>query len=1407
MTEIWERVLQVERVGVEDNYFELGGDSIRSLQILYQAREAGIDFAMQDLFKYRTVRTLVEAWRKRDQIKEDEPSEMNVPMVEMEDAYQPHGDIEDIYPMSQSQIGMIYHSKLDSTQDLYHNIHSFHLQAEYDEQAWTKAIEELVSRHPILRTSFDLVHSNQPVQRVHRQVEVPLRFFDIRSLSQSEQDEQIHLYIESERNKPFDWTEAPIIRLSIHQRSENTFQLVITEHHAVLDGWSVATMQIELFQLYLHQLHLAEPLSSAPIAKYKDFIALEQKAIRSDSSKPFWEQQLSDHHHNQLPRLLSQEKTLSGADMKYENVAISSDVSQQLKDLSLRLQVPIKSVLLAAHLRVISFLCNQKAMITGVVWNGRPEQEDSERALGMFLNTLPFCMQLKDEAWNDLICRVFDREQEIMPHRHYPLAQIQRDVGGQPLFETFFNFTSFYVLQEMEQSPYIQILDECSHADTNFTFGVEFSLDHTTSNVHLHLRWDGRQFPLEQIERFAGYYQTALYQMANEPESRYLLTHLLSEVERTRLIEDWNDTGRDYPVRSLHELFEEQVWKTPDRMALHFEGTEWTYQQLNTQANKVAGVLKQQGVQDNVKVGLLFDRSLELVASLYGVIKAGGTYVPFDPESPADRLAFLLEDADISVLITQKKWLDSLPSTATQILTVEDIWASDQTESNLSISGPSHPDCIAYMIYTSGSTGKPKGVMISHRSIHNRLLWMQEQYSLTEEDRVLQKTPYSFDVSVWEFFWPLITGASLVIASPNGHKDPHYLADLIESQRITTLHFVPSMLRLFVEEAAPGKCLSMKRVFCSGEALSYPLQQKFFGRFQASLHNLYGPTETTVDVTYWECRPDTELAVVPIGRPVANTQAYILDDQYQPLPLGTPGELFIGGVQVGSGYHNREQMTAERFIANPFINGERLYKTGDLVRFQPDGNIEYLGRNDDQVKIRGFRIELGEIVSVLSEHTAVHESVVMAQKGRDDEPYLVAYVIACLDKKAEIEAFLSNRLPNYMIPHLVLLDRFPVTQNGKLDRKVLATLETDIHQSQEQNLVKPRNDVESELVGIWEEVLGRSPISVQDHFFKLGGHSIAAVRLISRINQHFHIELPLSVLLQKTTIQDLAIRIRHSESSPELASPLVPFGSEDGRDEKIPLFFVHPIGGSAFCYTGLAAHLEPAFAVYAFQSLHLEGMYELQTSVEEMAKTYLEAMRTVQKKGPYSLGGWSFGGVIAYEIVNQLQQQGEEIAHLILLDSYAPTGSNQQTDWTEEELIHSFLQDLLHTTTSSEEKGTTKQLTQSKTSSQSVFTRLLEQGNVPPDMDEQRIERLYQVFQANVRAGGNYIPQTGCKAPTILIRAQEEGSEEDDNLTLAWDQLIQTPIEVVTASGNHYTILQDPYVKELAETMQQRINH
>ncbi|MCR8844952.1 amino acid adenylation domain-containing protein [Paenibacillus sp. SC116] len=1390
LADIWSQVLQVESIGVTDHYFELGGDSIRSLQILYQAREAGLNFSMQDLFKYPTIRGLIHTL-KPNVMEQKEESDW---LLEDERAGLPDW-IEDVYPMSQSQIGMLYHSKLQSDTRTYHNVHTFKIRAPYSESAWIYAVKALIDRHPILRTSFELVRFHTPMQLVYRNIDLPLSFHDISQYSSEEKEAQLEAFILSERNNHFDWAKAPLIRFSVHRLDDDRFQLGITEHHAILDGWSVATMQVELFNLYLHHSGLSQMLlQDSPVVTYKDFIHLEYAAIRSSESREFWKRQLDGITMNKLPNLPSWSKA-HGSDMSSESIAIPAVLSKKLLELAHRLQVPIKSVLLAAHLRIICLLCNQVDITTGVVFNGRPEQRDSERVLGMFLNTLPFRLQLQSHSWSQLIYDVFELEQDMLAHRHYPLAQIQQDQSGLELFETFFNFTNFHVLRELEEVTHMELLDERSYAETSFAFGVEFGVDPVVSDVRLDLRWDRVRFSDEQIERIGGYFLTVLCKMTDDTDSGYMGLHLLSEAEQ-QFMHVWNETERAYPVHCLHEQLEAQVRSTPESIALHFEGVEWSYYDLNVKANQIANALREQNIGAEARIGILFERSLELVASLYGTLKAGGAYVPIDPEFPEERLEYLIMDSGIEILLVQRKWKSIVPPSNTVVLIVEDIL--NEAGNKEFVCDGYDPDKLAYVLYTSGSTGNPKGVMITHRSISNRIQWMQEEYRLTADDSVMQKTPYSFDVSVWEFFWPLLIGAKLVIARAGGHKEPQYLAGLIAEQQITTLHFVPSMLSLFMEQASPEKCQSLRRVFCSGESLPFQVQQQFLYRFDAKLYNLYGPTEATVDVTHWECHKESPWEVVPIGRPVANTQTYILDDHLQMVPIGTPGELYIGGVQVGRGYLNREELTRERFIQDPFRMGGNLYKTGDMARFLPDGNIEYLGRNDDQVKIFGVRIELGEIERVLAGQDDVREAVVVALKNPNGEPTLVAYVVADERDEKAIMQQAKIKLPLYMVPRLVFLDSVPVNHNGKADRKALIALGTGQTDKNERALIAPRNELEAALLEIWEQVLGHTSISTQDHFFQIGGHSIAAVRLMSRITKHFNLELPLSVLFEHATIQDLALLIRQEKDLPGTSSTLINFTPQSSG---LPMFFVvHPIGGNSICYARLAEELGQTFHVYGLQSLGLDGNHKPQTKVEEMANSYIQAIRTIQPQGPYYLGGWSFGGVIAYEIVRQLQTAGEEIALLAMYDSFAPIDIHRSNDDDKEPLLYRFIEDIVGTI-GNEISVHQRETIHSYEDMDQLLPLLQGWHCIPQDLDHHRMGRLYQVFVANVQAERAYIPQGVLQVPTLLITANEGEMLPGDDLTLGWQHLIQAPIWNSSILCSHYSMLMQPHVTVLANEM------
>jgi amino acid adenylation domain-containing protein len=655
------------------------------------------------------------------------------------------------------------------------------------------------------------------------------------------------------------------------------------------------------------------------------------------------------------------------------------------------------------------------------------------------------------------------------------------------------------------------------------------------------MNYDTRRYSDATIVQIFRHFQTLLEAFAANPYQPLSAFSLLTEGELQKLLVDFNQTTVPYPTNTtLTQLFEAQVAKTPEAVAVQYGQEYLTYAQLNRRANQLAHFLQKMGVGPETLVGVFMDRSLEMVISLYGILKAGGAYVPLDPEYPAERVAFMLEDTQVPVLLTQNQLLEQLSSiqnlAATRMETtaqISELICLDSEWSTLAQESPDNPvsgakaENLAYVIYTSGSTGRPKGVMNEHRGICNRLQWMQDEYKLTETDRVLQKTPFSFDVSVWEFFWPLLFGARLVVAKLGGHKDSDYLVNLIVEQEITTLHFVPSMLQAFLLNKNVESCQSLKRVICSGEALPYTLQERFFARLKAELHNLYGPTEAAVDVTYWACQRESELTTVPIGWPVANTQIYLLDSELQPIPIGLPGELHIGGVQVARGYLNRKELTAEKFIGDPFSTeaGGRLYKTGDLARHMPDGNILYLGRLDHQVKIRGNRIELGEIEATLSQHPSVREVVVVAHEYSPGDNRLAAYVVSKQEQSisiSQLRDFLSKRLPEYMIPaSYIMLDTMPLSPNGKVNRRALP-MPNQVRPELNETYVAPRNATEETLAEILATTLKLENVGVYDNFFDLGGDSILSLRVMMQLSQAFQIEFAPVALFEMPTVVDLA---------------------------------------------------------------------------------------------------------------------------------------------------------------------------------------------------------------------------------------------------------------------------------------------
>jgi amino acid adenylation domain-containing protein len=861
-----------------------------------------------------------------------------------------------------------------------------------------------------------------------------------------------------------------------------------------------------------------------------------------------------------------------------------------------------------------------------------------------------------------------------------------------------------------------------------------------------------------------------------------------------------NNTTVQYPDgnRSLHSLVEVQAMRTPEEVALVFENENISYRQLNERSNQLAHYLRKQGIGPNVFVGVCAERSVEMVLALLAILKAGGAYIPLDPEYPTERLAMMIKDSQTLGVLTQKKLLDHLSSRDTPAFCLDADWKSLASESTSNPNISVHPSDAAYAIYTSGSTGRPKGVVNVHQGIVNRLLWMQDAYRLTGDDRVLQKTPYSFDVSVWEFFWPLMTGARLVMARPGGHRDPRYLADVISRESITTLHFVPSMLRSFLEAIEIPKRSTVRQVFCSGEALPADLQQRFFSRMDADLYNLYGPTEAAVDVTHWTCRRDDKRSFVPIGRPIANTEIYILDDRLKQTPAGAEGELHIGGIGLARGYLNRPELTAEKFIRNPFSRdpNARLYKTGDLARFLPSGDIEYLGRLDFQVKIRGFRIELGEIEVAISRYPGIRQQVVVAREDTPGDKRLVAYIVPAQTETFKIsglQEFLKSQLPDHMVPVVVVLTEMPLSSNGKIDRKALP-LPTFGNRSEAEGFVPARNEIEKSLADIWSELLAIQTIGIKDNFFELGGHSLLAIRLVSRIEQSFGKELSLASLLEAQTIEQQADLILGQNGQGQTARN----ESNNLSDQRaqLPFFF---LGGDA-TFLPLSQGLR---AAHQLHSLGMQASFVQSgsgpDSLPAIAGHFVRVIRSRQPQGPYMLAGWCAHGLLALEVAQQLRAQGEQIALLMMIEVTNPVRrkeypkwkrliSTAQLKWHLLKFEYGYLGQVSRAQKFKYIGGRFSRKASGINGSlwkwlRSSSAREKTRSNKSP------VEALYSAVE-------DYQPMPYL-GPIVLFRSIERTFGFGQDLRLGWADALGGELEICESPGNHYTIYMEPNVREL----------
>ena len=1358
-----------------------------------------------------------------------------------------------VFPTSFAQQRLWFLDQLAPGNPFYNVSTALHLTGSLNFTALKQTFNEIVRRHETLRTRFVMVEQ-QPVQAIPAEscanapsLTIPLPLIDLRNFDSPERDTQVQQIVTQEAQHPFNLTTGPLLRVKLLQLDEAEYLLLLNLHHIVADGWSIGVLIKELGVLYkalagdkrclTTSYSVSALLPELPI-QYADFAQWQREWLQGEAANGtsplqsqlvYWQKQLNGISVLNLPtdRLRPAVPSYRGAKQFLE---LPHSLTQALEALSSQEGVTLFMTMLAAFQTLLYRYTQQEDIVVGSPIANRNRSE-LEGLIGFFVNSLVLRTDFSAKAtFRELLNRVREITLEAYSHQDLPFEKLveelhpERDLSYHPFFQVVFSLQNTPI-ETLELSGLTLSLFEFDSKTAKLD--LEFHLWQDSESLKGQMVYSTDLFDDKTITRMLGHFQTLLESIVANPEQRISDLSLLTVQERQELLIDWNDTKRDYPEnKCFHQLFEAQVQETPDAIALVFDDEQLSYKELNIRSNQLAHYLKKLGVVPDVLVGICVERSPEAIVALLGILKAGGAYLPLDPSLPQERLDFMLEDAQVSVLLTQEKLLKHFEDFSNPIICIDKDWATITQHSQENPTSCVTFDNLAYVIYTSGSTGKPKGVLLQHQGLSNLAASQIEVFNIQPINRILQFASLSFDASIFEIVMALQTGATLYLANKESLLPGQLLLNLLREKAITHVTLPPAVLAVLATESLPA----LQTIICAGESCTDDIVKRWW-KSQRRFFNAYGPTEATVWSTVAEISTMSEKP--PIGRPIANTQIYILDKYLQPLPIGIIGELYISGEGLAQGYLNRPESTIEKFIPNIFSDkkGARLYKTGDLARYRPDGNIEFLGRIDNQVKIRGFRIELSEIETVLSQHQSVQKAVVIVKENVSGDKYLVAYIVPNIETQnfmSLLRKFLKEKLPEYMIPKaFVMLDSLPLTASGKVDRLALTELNTPTSHSIDKAFIAPRTPTESTLAKIWAEVLNIERLGIYDNFFDLGGDSLLTVRLMKQIHKHFERELPLSSLFLNPTIESLATSLS-SQADSLPWSPLVPIQPAGSS----PAFFcVHPIFGVVFPYYELAANLGKNQPFYGLQPIGLDGKSSPLTRIEDMAAHYIEALRRVQPKGPYFLGGWSFGGWVAFEMAQQLQKSGEEVALLAVLDTLAPIPGNIPSLGsgfkfmltTVARYIWPFFLDyfyLIIAIAKNRINSLTSRLTNFTQIVQNSFweslTRSLQTNlfshfilkedatvNIIPEesklrlLSELAIRPMLRVFYANSQAVLNYVPQAYPKRIN-LFRTNVQSSIAKEDSSMGWDQLTVGGTEIHHIPGNHLTMLRKPHIQILA---------
>ncbi|MCK4258362.1 MAG: amino acid adenylation domain-containing protein [Halanaerobiales bacterium] len=1048
-------------------------------------------------------------------------------------------EIEKLYSLSPMQEGMLYHSLLNKDSNAYFEQSVFTITGDIDRELLEKSLNLLIEKHESLRTVFVHEKVAKPKQVVLKNVEGKIDFEDISYLDAVSQEKYLEEYKVQDRDKGFVLTKHLLMRVTLFKTGKESYKLIWSFPHIIMDGWCLGIIFKDLIEIY-SSLRKNDTVEITSITPYIDYIKWLEKQNQK-AGLEYWENYLSGYDTQAtLPNLgspVSDQYQVS----EYE-FTINEKFTHDLMTVAKENQVTINNLMQTAWGVLLQKYNNTDDVVFGAVVSGRPSEiAGIAEVVGLFINTVPVRISVgENNNFAKLLKSVQIKSVSAKQFEYLPLADIQSSSSlKNNLIDHLMVFENYPIEEGIKDVSSVdelgfRVVDVEFFEQTNYDFNIIIFPEKTLT---INFNYNTAVYDGDFVKKIGLHFTQILNQIVENPKINLSEIEVITEEEKSQLLYDFNDTQTEYPNdQTLHQLFEEQAKKTPDNIAVIFDDQTLTYSELNKRANQLASILRSKGVGTDSIVGLVVERSFEMIIGIYAILKSGGAYLPLSPDYPKERIDYILTNSEAKLLLTQERFLD-LCNDSCEVINLED--ANSYGKKSDDLENINSPRDLAYVIYTSGSTGKPKGVMIEHHSAINRLKWMQAKYPITENDLILQKTPFTFDVSVWELFWWALEGAKVCLLVPDGEKDPATIVETIEKEEVTVIHFVPSMLNAFLEYVGEQKSSvrlkSLQKVFTSGEELKVHHVERFMTLLakvnDTKLANLYGPTEATVDVTYFDCNSEKNYKNIPIGKPIHNIKLYILDQSNHLAPVGTAGELCISGLGLARGYLNRPDLTEERFIPNPFVEGERIYRTGDLSRWLPDGNIEFLGRIDFQVKIRGFRIELGEIDNSLLKIEYIKEALVIDREDVAGEKYLCAYIVS--DDEVDtpkVRMILAKSLPDYMIPvHFVQLERIPLTLSGKANRKALPAPEVKITEE----YIAPRTELEESLVKIWSEVLriDQANIGIDANFFEIGGHSLKAIQVIGKIQKQLKVAVTIPIFFEASTIRKLAVIIDGAEKT------------------------------------------------------------------------------------------------------------------------------------------------------------------------------------------------------------------------------------------------------------------------------------